>query len=319
MGIIRRITSAMEGPIPMKKTLMDAMSERVLVSDGAMGTQLMDAGLEHGGCGALWNVTHPDRVVDIQRRYVRAGADCLITNTFGGNGILLARQDHLGDLAAVNRAAVRVAREAFDGREGFVLGDVGPVGGLMEPYGDLKPEDVRTAIRAQVRALVEGGADAIIVETQTAMEEVEIGVRAALEFGAPCVIASMAYDGSPGGGDFMTMMGVSPGEAARRLVDLGADVIALNCGTGVDMAAAADIVATYRQSGARFTMAQPNAGLPVMEAFRTVYRQTPEEMVAPLPTLLDAGVNIVGGCCGTTPDHIRAVRREVDAWTARQH
>jgi 5-methyltetrahydrofolate--homocysteine methyltransferase len=301
----------------MKKTLMEAMRERVLVSDGAMGTQLMAAGLEQGACGAMWNVTHPDRILEIQHRYVQAGADCLITNTFGGNGIVLTRNHHLGDLSAINHAAARVAREAFGGKEGFVLGDIGPIGGLMEPYGDLRLDDVREAIRAQVRALVEAGVDAIIIETQTALEEVELGVQAAREFGAPCVIASMAYDSSLDGSSYMTMMGVAPEEAARHLIGLGVDVIALNCGTSVDMAAAEEIVTTYRQSGARFTMAQPNAGLPVLEDFRTVYRQTPEELVVPLRGLLDSGVNIVGGCCGTTPDHIRAIRKEVDAWMGR--
>jgi 5-methyltetrahydrofolate--homocysteine methyltransferase len=302
----------------MKKTLLEALAERVLVSDGAMGTQLMAAGLEHGGCGELWNVIHPERVLAIQRRYVEAGADCLITNTFGGNGIALARRGHRDALAALNRAAVRIAREAFGGREGFVLGDVGPIGGLMEPYGELRAEDVRDGIRAQVRALVEEGVDAVIVETQTALEETEIGVLAAREMGAPCVIASMAYDLSPDGDACATMMGVDPEMAARHLLGLGVDVVALNCGTGVDMAVAARVVEAYRAAGVRFTMAQPNAGLPELEEGRVVYRQDPDAYVRPIRSLLDAGVNLVGGCCGTTPDHVRAIRREVDAWAGRQ-
>jgi 5-methyltetrahydrofolate--homocysteine methyltransferase len=303
----------------MKKTLLETLREKILVSDGAMGTQLMAAGLEQGSCGEMWNVTHPDQVLGIQRRYVEAGADCLITNTFGGNGLMLKRHQHFEDLAAINQSAARIARQAFNGQDGFVLGDVGPVGGVMEPYGDLTVADVREAVRLQIRALVEGGVDAVIIETQMALEEVELGVEAAQEFGAPCIIASLAYDRSHDGTFFKTMMGVSPEKAATHLSDLGVDIVALNCGTGVDMAVAKDIIIAYKNRADCFTMAQPNAGLPILEHFKAVYKQTPEDMVASLDALLAAGVNIVGGCCGSTPDHIRAIRRKVDAWNARKN
>ena len=302
----------------MKKTLIETLRERVLVSDGAMGTQLMAAGLEQGGCGEMWNVTHPDRVLAIQRRYVEAGADCLLTNTFGGNGLMLKRHGHFENLAAINHAAARIARQAFGDGEGFVLGDVGPVGGVMEPYGDLTVEEVRQAVRLQIQALVEGGVDAIIIETQTALEEIELGVEAAQAFGAPCIIASLAYDRSYDGSFYKTMMGVAPETAAEHLSDLGVDILALNCGTGVDMAVAEGIITTYKETADCFTMAQPNAGLPVLENFKAVYKQTPEDMVAPLDDLLAAGVNIVGGCGGSTPDHIRAIRQKVDAWNTKQ-
>lgn len=299
-------------------TLKEALKERVLVSDGAMGTELMTAGLEQGGCGEMWNVTHPDRVLAIQRRYVEAGADCLITNTFGGNGLMLERHGHFDDLAAINRAAARIARQAFDGREGFVLGDVGPVGGVMQPYGDLTVEAVRQAVRLQIQALLEGGVDAILIETQMALEEVELGVEAAQEFGAPCIIASLAYDRSHDGSFYKTMMGIAPETAAEYLAERGVDILALNCGTGVDMAVAEGIITAYRGSSDCFTMAQPNAGLPVLENFKAVYKQTPEDMVASLDALLAAGVNMVGGCCGSTPDHIRAIRQKVDVWNAKR-
>jgi len=126
-----------------KKSLLEAVQERRLICDGAMGTQLMLAGLESGACGELWNLTHPDRVLAIQRRYAEAGADCLITNTFGGSRIMLKRHHHADDLRAINQAGVRIAREAFGGRDGFVLGDLGPLGAILEPYGDLPQEDAR--------------------------------------------------------------------------------------------------------------------------------------------------------------------------------
>jgi 5-methyltetrahydrofolate--homocysteine methyltransferase len=302
---------------PVMKLLLDALNERVLVSDGAMGTQLMDAGLELGGAGVLWNVTESDKVVAIQRRYVEAGSDCLITNTFSANGSMLDRHGLRGRLAEINRAAVEVARRAFAeaGREGWVLGDVGPVGGVLEMWGgDMTEEEAREAVVPQVDALVEAGADAIIVETQTDAEEAAIGVGAAKAAGAPCVIVSFAYDCTADGARCHTMMGVSPEDAARKFVELGADIIAMNCGTGLPMAGVSGVISAYRATGAVLTMAQPNAGTPEMIGGTAVYKQSPEEFAASVPAALEAGVNIVGGCCGSTPEHIAAIRRVVDQW-----
>jgi len=277
-----------------------------------MGTQLMLAGLEQGGSGEMWNLTHPERILEIQKRYVAAGTDCLITNTFGGNRLMLTRHEHADDLEAINRAAARIARQAFGDREGFVLGDIGPVGGVLEPYGDLKTDVVRAALLEQIKALVAGGVDAIILETQTSYEELGLGIEAAREAGAPCIIASLAFDRSMDGTFFKTMMGIAPEQAAEFAQEKGADVIALNCGTGIDMAAASEIVPKFRAVCDLFTMAQPNAGLPVLENLKAVYKQTPPQMIEKLPELLAAGVNIVGSCCGSTPDHTRAIREVVD-------
>src|SRR3954465_13010595 len=183
----------------MKKALREAVLERRLVCDGAMGTQLMLAGLEQGNCGEMWNLIHPERVLAIQRRYVEAGADCLITNTFGGNPLMLKRHGHVEDLGEINKAGVRLAREAFAERIGYVLGDIGPLGAILEPYGDLPEADARVAFDAQAKALVEAGADAIIIETQTSLEELGLAIDAALAAGAPCVIGSLAYDLSADG------------------------------------------------------------------------------------------------------------------------
>ena len=292
-------------------SLKHALATRRLVCDGAMGTQLMLAGLEQGACGEMWNLTHPDRVLAIQQRYVAAGADCLITNTFGANRLMLSRHQHADQLREINLAAARIARQAFGEREGFVLGDIGPVGGVLEPYGELKVEDVRPALMEQAQALVQGGVDAIILETQTALEELGLGIEAAKAAGAPCIIASLAYDRSLDGTFFKTMMGISPEQAAEFAQEKGADVIALNCGTGMDMAAAAQIIPLYRSACDLYTMAQPNAGLPVLENLKAVYKQTPEQMVQHLPELLKAGANIVGSCCGSTPEHTRAIRSVV--------
>ena len=296
----------------MSLNLLEEIRERVLLGDGAMGTQLQLAGLEPGGCGEAWNLTHADRLLAIQRAYVEAGSDCLLTNTFGGCRIMLDRHDHGGKVAAINAAGVELAREAFGDRQGFVIGDIGPFGGLMEPHGDISPQRVQEAFAEQARALVSAGADAIIIETQTALEELTLGVEAARNAGVACVIGSMAYDVTRDGSKLRTMMGIGPERAAEFMRDTGIDIVALNCGSGVDVPWAARAVSMYREVCDLPTMAQPNAGQPVLEQMKVVYKQSPEEMAAELPVLLGAGVRIVGGCCGSTPGHIRLFREIID-------
>ncbi len=291
-----------------RAALLVALDDHVLLGDGAMGTQLQLAGLEPGGCGEAWNIDHPERILAIQRAYVDAGSECLLTNTFGACRIMLDRHDEGDRVDAINRAAVAIAREAFGPKGGFVIGDIGPFGGLMEPYGEIPRERVERAFLEQARALVSAGADAIIIETQTALEELEIGLRAAREAGAPVVIGSIAYDRMLEGEEVRTMMGVSPEQGAEFMVARGADILALNCGTGIDMAMAADIVRRYRSVSRLPVMAQPNAGQPELIDMKVVYRQTPDEMASGLPALLHAGVSIVGGCCGSTPAHIRRLK-----------
>ena len=291
--------------------LLDALKTRILLGDGAMGTQLQLAGLESGGCGEAWNVDHPERVLKIQRGYVEAGSDILLTNTFGASRIMLNRHDEGERTVEINRCAVEVAREALAGR-GYVLGDIGPFGGLMEPYGEIPRDEVERAFREQARALIQAGADGIIVETQTALEELEIAIAAAHEAGAPVIIGSVAFDKMVDEDDVRTMMGISPEMAAEFMVERGCHILGLNCGTGVDMKMAANVVKRYHKISGLPVMAQPNAGQPVLINLKVVYNETPEEMAAGLPGLLDAGAQIVGGCCGSTPDHIRKFRHILD-------
>jgi len=294
--------------------LLDALARGPLLGDGAMGTQLMLAGLEQGNCGEAWNLTHPEKVLAIQRRYAEAGADCIITNTFGGSRIMLNRHSRGGDAAEINRAGVRIAREAFGARPGFVIGDIGPFGGLLEPYGDFTERQVRDAFHEQARALVEAGADAVIVETQTSLEELLLGIEAAREAGAPCIIGSMAYDVTLDGSTFRTMMGVDPERAAAFMGEHGADIVGLNCGTGMDMTRARAAVERYRRVSGLPAMVQPNAGQPKLVNMKVVYDETPEQMETGVAPLLRAGANIVGACCGSTPEHIRAFRRAMDEY-----
>jgi 5-methyltetrahydrofolate--homocysteine methyltransferase len=296
-----------------RPALLAALEQRVLLGDGAMGTQLQLAGLPSGGCGEAWNLDQPERVLAIQRNYARAGCDCLITNTFGASRIMLERHGEGQRVAAINRAGAQLARQAFEGAAGFVLGDIGPFGGLMEPYGEIPVQRVEQAFREQARALVEGGVDAIIIETQTALEELALAIEAAREAGAPLVIGSLAFDKMLDEDLVRTMMGVSPESAAEHMADWGVDILGLNCGTGVDMARAADVVRRYRSVSGLPVMAQPNAGQPVLENMQVVYKETPEQMAAGMPALLAAGARIVGGCCGSTPAHLRLMRERLDA------
>jgi len=300
----------------VKKTLLEAIAERPLLGDGAMGTQLMIAGLEQGNCGEAWNLNYPERVLAIQRAYVDAGSDCLLTNTFGGSRIMLNRHSHADDVVAINAAAVRIASEAFGSRDGYVIGDIGPFGGLMQPYGEFTEAQVLDAFREQAKALVDAGADAIIIETQTSLEELGLGLQAAREAGAACVIGSMAYDVTLDGSTFRTMMGIDPEHAAEFMQRHGADIIALNCGTGMDMERARQAVLRYLEITNLPIMAQPNAGQPKLVEMKVVYDETPDQMVTGVVPLIRAGASIIGGCCGSTPDHIRAFRQAIDAHSA---
>ena len=302
----------------MKRLLQDAIRERPLLGDGAMGTQLMIAGLEQGNCGEAWNLTHPERVLAIQRRYVEAGSDCLITNTFGGSRIMLNRHSEANHAVEVNRAGVEIARQAFDEKDGYVLGDIGPFGGLLEPFGDFTEAQVRSAFEEQAAALVDAGADAIIIETQTSLEELLIGIQASKAAGAQCIIGSMAYDVTLDGSTFRTMMGIEPERAAEFMEEHGAHIVALNCGTGMEMERARDAVERYRNVTSLPVMVQPNAGKPQLINMKVVYDETPEQMVKGLIPLLRAGANIVGSCCGSTPEHIRAFRKTMDEFLDSQ-
>jgi len=297
-----------------KKLLQHAARERPLLGDGAMGTQLMIAGLEQGNCGEAWNLTHPELVLAIQRRYAEAGSDCILTNTFGGSRIMLNRHSNAENAVQINQAGVHIAREAFGLRDGYVIGDIGPFGGLMEPFGDFTESQVREAFNEQARALVDAGADAIIIETQTSLEELLLGINAAKEAGAPCIIGSMAYDVTLDGSTFRTMMGIDPERAAEFIEEHGAHIVALNCGTRMDMDRARQAVERYKRVTGLPVMVQPNAGQLKLVDMRVVYDDTPEEMVRGVGPLIEAGANIIGGCCGSAPEHIRAFRKVMDEY-----
>lgn len=285
--------------------LYAALEQGVLVADGAMGTMLQQRGLTDGGAPELWNVDHAEVVESILEEYAANGAQLITTNTFGGSRPRLqmhALEDRCHEL---NKAGAEVARRVADRHPGvFVMGDVGPLGELMEPMGTMTPDDAKALFAEQIKGLVAGGVDAILIETMSDLGEVEAAVRAAQEVAPQLpVITTLSFDTN-----LRTMMGVKPGVAVTTLSALGVRVIGANCGRGTDeMLVIAKELAEARQPGT-FLITQSNAGLPQLVDGEFEYTGTPAEMGEFAQTMRDLGINIVGSCCGSTPAHTKAIR-----------
>jgi len=293
---------------------MESLRERLargglVVGDGAWGTMLMARGLSPGHPPESLVLERPEVVREVALLYLDAGAELLTTNTFGGSPLSLGSWG-LGERAEeINARAVAIAREAAAGRA-WVQASVGPTGRILAPLGDTEPGEVGEAFARQIRAQAQAGADIVCIETMTDLTEALLAVRAAREMapGLP-VIATMTFDPTPRG--FFTMMGVSVERAARALAEAGADVVGSNCGNGIDRMVA--IARELRRFTSLPLAIRSNAGLPETRGGEVVYPETPELMAGRIPSLLEVGVSIVGGCCGTTPDHVRAFRRVIDA------
>ncbi len=284
--------------------LREACRQRVVLADGAMGTELQRAGLSLGESGERWNLDHPDRVEAIQRAYIEAGCDLIITNSFGASRWVLGRYGLADRVDDVNRAAAAIARKAAGTRG--VLGDIGPFGGLLRPLGTVAVEEVRLAFLGQAQALLAGGVDGIIIETMGAVDEAEAAVHAARDAGAAVIVASMAFDRTRKG-EIRTMMGVSPQNAARALVAAGADVVGANCGTKMAPRDFVEVVSAMKAAVSVPIIVQANAGQPDLVGGRAVYRLPPGEFAAEMREVVSAGASIIGGCCGTTPAHMAAL------------
>jgi 5-methyltetrahydrofolate--homocysteine methyltransferase len=297
--------------MPAMFDLLSLASARTVITDGAMGTELQRAGLAVGECGDRWNLEHPERLHAIHRAYIAAGCDAIITNSFGANRWVLGRYG-LGDqVEAVNRSAAANARRAA-GSATCVLGDIGPCGGFLPSLGAIDPTELLAEFTRQARALLDGGADGIIIETMSAVEELAIAIRAARAVASPFVIASMAFDRLPNG-LIRTMMGVSPEKAAETAIAEGADIVGANCGTSMTTGDFARVVEAIRRVTDRPVIVQANAGTPELVDGRAAYRLAPEALAEGMREVVAAGANIVGGCCGTTPAHIAALARFLKA------
>lgn len=285
----------------MSKFLTVLHEKPVLVADGATGTMLQKAGLTPGAAPERWNLENPDAVRALYKAYIDAGADMVLTNTFGGTPARLERDGLREHVHAVNLAAAQLAREVA-GEGTLVIGDIGPTGQMLEPLGPLTYTDAVAGFAAQAAALAEGGADAILIETMSDLNEMTAAIEGVRQVTALSILATMSFDTKG-----RTMMGVKPEKAAQTLWGLGVAVIGANCGR--TLSETLDAVLKMRAAVPEAVlMAKPNAGLPHVEGGDLVFDVTPEIMAEYAQRFVaEAGVKIFGGCCGSTPEHIRAV------------
>ncbi|MFQ6612847.1 MAG: homocysteine S-methyltransferase family protein [Fidelibacterota bacterium] len=279
-----------------------------LVADGGIGTLLMHQGLSPGGCPEAFNLERPDLLETIAGDYLEAGAELIQTNTFGASPLKLAAYGLEDKTEEINRKAVATVKRVVQGRA-YISGSCGPTGGLLKPYGELEPETVSEGYRRQIRELVTAGVDVICVETMISLEEALLAVQAAKAVDPEIpVMATMTFDKTPRG--YFTVMGVSVKAAVTGLENSGAEIIGSNCGNGIENMV--EIAVELRKFTARPVVIRSNAGQPEMRAGEIHYPEAPEFFADHIPALLAAGVNIIGGCCGTTPEYVRRFREIVD-------
>lgn len=290
----------------MNTTISDWLRSGPLLLDGGWGTQLQNRGLEVGEHPDLWNLSNPEKVLEVAEAYIEAGSDVILTNTFGGTRFTLGRHGSEDKVAEINKAGVEISRRAAAGKA-KVFASMGP-SGVVLMMGNVSEDQLYEAFLEQARAMAEGGADGIVVETMSDPAEAVLAVKAAKTTGLP-VAACMVFDS--GKNKDRTMMGTTPEQAVEKLTEAGADIVGSNCGQGIDgfipicqrMRAATDLPVWMKA----------NAGLPEVVDGKTVYRQSPEVFAEKAMQLVEAGANFVGGCCGTSPEFIAAVRKSLDA------
>jgi len=287
--------------------IQSLVAQGVVLTDGAWGTQLQARGLAIGEIPDLWNLTHPEKVSEVARAYVDAGSQIVLTNTFGANRFRLAESGFADKVWEINETGARLSREVV-GKRAFVFASIGPSGKMLMS-GEVDVEGLRAAFVEQAQALVAGGAQALVVETMSDIEEAKIAVAAARTTGLP-VVASMVFD--TGKDKDRTMMGTTPEQAATALVEAGADVIGANCGQGI-MGFVKICARLKSVASGKPVWIKANAGLPKVVAGKAVYEQTPKQFADIVPILVAAGANFIGGCCGTNPEFIRAIRTTLDS------
>jgi 5-methyltetrahydrofolate--homocysteine methyltransferase len=282
--------------------IQELVARGPVVTDGAWGTQLQARGLALGEFPDAWNLTHADRVAEVARAYVDAGSHVILTNTFGASRFRLGEHDPGADLQKINVAGVEISKRAA-GNRARVFASIGPTGKLLMS-GEVSSQQMTDAFAEQAQALAQAGADALVVETMSDLEEARLAVAAAGQTGLP-VVACVVFD--TGKEKDRTMMGNTPEQVARELSDAGADVIGANCGQGI--AGFLGICERLHAATDRPIWIKPNAGLPIVVEGRVRYDATPEAFALLVPKLFQAGASFVGGCCGTSPEFISAIRK----------
>ena len=288
----------------MHDTIARLLKERPVIIDGAWGTELQKQGLKPGESPEALNLERPELVEAVAASYVAAGSRIIITNTFGGTRFTLERHGLAGKVAEVNRIGVEISKRAA-GDKALVFASVGPTGKMLM-MEEVTEEEMLAAFSEQAQALAAGGADGLVIETMSDLEEARIALQACKATGLP-VVASMVYDA---GADFdRTMMGTTVEQATQELTEAGADVIGSNCGQGIE--GFVKLCAKMKANTHLPIWIKGNAGLPVMEGGKAVYKTTPETFASFAQPLLDAGADFIGGCCGTSPDFIRILKQSL--------
>jgi 5-methyltetrahydrofolate--homocysteine methyltransferase len=293
----------------MSDRLTQLLTEREwLLADGATGSNLFECGLKSGDAPELWNSDHPERVAQLHRAFIDAGADIILTNSFGGTRHRLKLHHAEGRVAELNEKAAGIARAEADraGHTVLVGGSVGPTGEILEPLGPLRCQDARAAFEEQAAALARRGADLIWIETMSSIEETEAAIEGARASGLP-IVATLSFDTNG-----RTMMGVTPVELAGLHRKHGLAACGSNCGTGPSELVAGIVNLSNASDPKAILVAKANCGIPQFRDGAIRFDGTPELMASYARLALDAGARIIGGCCGTTPDHLRVMRQALE-------
>lgn len=294
-----------------KQALLKAVIHgKILVCDGAMGTELQRLGLPFGLCGDVWNLDNPSAVAEVHRQYVEAGADLLLTNTFSTNRYRLAHFGLADKVAEIAKRAVHILRGVV-GDQAWLVGELGPLGEFLEPFGEISRSEAVDAFRETAEVFAGEGVDAIIIETITAPDEMDAAVEAVRSVTDLPLAGCFTFQSSPVG--LRTMTGATPQQCAELLASLPVDMVGCNCGINLTGSDYLEIARVFSQATQKPLLLEPNAGTPELVEGRIVYRAAPEALAALVPSFVQAGVRIIGGCCGTSPDHIREIRRAVDS------
>ena len=293
----------------IKEEIKEQLNRRPLLLDGAMGTMLQKYGLRSGECSEGWNISHPQVVQKIHQEYIKAGADVILTNTFGANRIKLSSFDRENNILKINEIAVNIAKGAINkeissDKRIFIAGSVGPTGKILEPYGDLKVSEAYKNYKEQAVILEKAGIDLIILETFYDLEEIRAALKAVKENTDLMVIASMTFDKN-----LKTIYGVDPERAVIVLENEGADGVGANCGTGPEVLY--KVLKIMKKASKTYLMVEPNAGMPELVKDKVVYPTSPEVMADYTEKFVKLGLNLIGGCCGTTPLHIKAMSAKI--------